>query len=235
MVSNERPVLNQKRHDAMNPSKPENQTPGPGGGASPLTGGTTPNGEPQESGPAGLDPHLKMQRLLVPVDFTPASLHALRYAARIAKQFGGTITLLHVVDCGLLSDGIDKSLLVKSTEEVTREAAEQLEQLATGEIGQLPHTKVVRVGKPSEEIIRAAESLGSDVVVLAVHEYKGVQRVIHRHTSRQVESEADCPVLTLHCDEAGEIEPRLWKGKAKARIGELVGEVFLKAFGTPID
>jgi nucleotide-binding universal stress UspA family protein len=195
----------------MTPSKPENET----------------------TGPAAMDPHLKMQRLLVPVDFTPASLHALRYAARMAEQFSGTITLLHVVDCGSLSDGVNKPLLVKSTEEVAKEAAGQLEQLAASEIGQLPHTTEVRVGKPSEEIIRAAESLDSDVVILAVHEYKGVQRIIHRHTARQVENEAHCPVLTLHCDEAGDIEPKLWRGTAKARLGELVGDMFLKAFGTP--
>lgn len=225
--------MNQKHHDAMKPSEPENETTVPETPAGPPTGGTTPKGGPQESGQAAVDPHLKMQRLLVPVDFTPASLHALRYAARMAEQFGGTIALLHVVDCGVLSDGVNKSLLVKSTEELAREAAEQLEKLATGEIGQLPHTKEVRVGKPSEEIIRAAGSLGSDVIILAVHEYKGVQRIIHRHTSRQVESEAHCPVLTLHCGEAGEIEPTLWKGTAKARIGELVGDMFLKAFGTP--
>jgi nucleotide-binding universal stress UspA family protein len=213
-------------YDAMNPSKPENETTGPG---------VTPHDPPLQSGPTGDDPHLKMQRLLVPVDFTPASLHALRYAAGMAKQFGGTITLLHVVDCGVLSDGMDKSLLVKSTEEVVREADGQLEQLAAQEIGQLPHATEVRVGKPSEEIIRAAISLGSDLVVLAVHEYKGVQRIVHRHTSRQVENEANCPVLTLHCDEAGEIEPKLWKGSAKSRIGELVGGIFLKALGAPTD
>jgi len=217
----------------MKPSKPENKVTGPGTPESSSTGGKTPKGGPQELDQAAGDPHLKMQRLLVPVDFTPASLHALRYAARMAGRFDGTIALLHVVDCGWLSDGVDKSLLVKSTEDVVKEAAGQLEQLAAAEIGQLPHTKEVRVGKPSEEIIRAAESLGSDVVILAVHEYKGVQKVIHRHTSRQVENEAHCPVLTLHCDEAGEIKPKLWKGTAKARIGEVVGEIFLKAFGTP--
>ena len=205
----------------------------PGSLATPPTGGTTPQGGPQESDQAAADPHLNMQRILVPVDFTPASLHALRYAARMAERFGGTIALLHVVDCGWLSDGVNKSLLVKSTEDVAKEATEQLEQLASGEIGKLPHTKEVRVGKPSEEIILAAESLGSDVVILAVHEYTGVQRVVHRHTSRHVESEAHCPVLTLHCDDAGEIEPRLWKGTAKPRIGEVVGELFLRAFGTP--
>jgi nucleotide-binding universal stress UspA family protein len=216
---------NQKAHNSMNPSMPENET----------TGGTPPQSQSQESGLAAFDPHLKMERILVPVDFTPASLHALRYAAQMAKKFGGTITLLHVVDCGVLSDGMDKSMLVKSSEEVAREAAVQLKELAAGEIGQISHSTEVRVGKPSEEIIRAAEALGSDMVILAVHEYKGLQRIIHRHTSKHIEKEAHCPVLTLHCDEAGDIEPKLWKGQAKSRIGEVVGQIFLKAFGTPND
>lgn len=200
------------------------------------TGGAPPQSQPQESDLTAFDPHLKMERILVPVDFTPASLHALRYARRMAKKFGGTITLLHVVDCGVLSDGMDKALLVKSSEEVARDAVGQLEELAAGEIGQMiPHTTEVRVGKPSEEIIRAAEALDSDMVILAVHEYKGLQRIIHRHTSSHIEKKAHCAVLTLHCDEAGEIEPKLWKGKATSRIGELVGQIFVKAFGTPND
>jgi len=209
----------------MNPSMPDHET----------SGGPSPQSPSQESGLAAFDPHLKMERLLVPVDFTPASLHALRYAARMAIKFDGTITLLHVVDCGVLSDGLDKALLVNSSQEVAREAAGQLKELAAGEVGQIPHATEVRVGKPSEEIIRAAEALGSDLVILAVHEYKGLQRIIHRHTSQHIEKKAHCPVLTLHCDEAGEIEPKLWKGQAKSRIGELVGQVFLKAFGTPND
>src|SRR5262245_32145146 len=41
---------------------------------------------------------LKIQSILVPIDFSDTSVKALRYAVRMAEQFGGTITLLNVVE-----------------------------------------------------------------------------------------------------------------------------------------
>ncbi|MEX1240112.1 MAG: universal stress protein [Cyclobacteriaceae bacterium] len=38
-----------------------------------------------------------MNRLLVPVDFSEQSIHALGFALRIAEQSGGTVALLHVI------------------------------------------------------------------------------------------------------------------------------------------
>lgn len=176
---------------------------------------------------------LEMQRILVPIDFTPVSLPALRYAGKMAAKFQGSVCLLHVVDCGVFND-VEPSALQRGNEEVAAEAAKQLEILANAELGQqIPHKRVVCVGNPAEEIIKTAESEGSDLIVMVQHEYKLLDRIFHRHTLRAVESSAHCPVLTLHCDEAGEIEPKLWKGVAKSRIGEWVGKVFLNAFGSP--
>lgn len=173
-----------------------------------------------------------MQRILVPIDFTPAALTALKYAARMAAKFQGSVCLVHVVDCGLFNE-VEPSALVKANEEVAVAAAEQLEALAAQELGQIPHSKVVRVGHPADEIVKTAEAENSDLIVMVQHEYKLVDRIFHRHTLRAVETAAHCPVLTLHCDDAGDIEPKLWKGSAKSRIGEWVGKVFLNAFGTP--
>jgi nucleotide-binding universal stress UspA family protein len=178
------------------------------------------------------DSPLNLQRLLVPMDFTPASLHALRYAVNMARKFDGSICLLHVVDCGLYNE-VESHALLKANEEVIAAAASQLEAFATAELGEVPHTTAVRVGKPADEILQTAAFESSDLIIMALHDYKGVERVFHRHTCTAVESHAHCPVLTLHCDEAGEIEPKLWKGPAKSRIGEWVGQVFLKAFGAP--
>lgn len=179
------------------------------------------------------DPHLKMQRILVPIDFTPAALHALRSSALMAEKMGGTVCLLHVVDCGAIYNELDKKALTEANAEIIQEAQQQLEDLATAELGQTPHSKAVRVGNPGREIIETAKSENSDLIIMAIHEHQGLQRVFHRDTCRQVELEAPCHVLTLHCDDAGEIEPKLWKGTATSRIGEWVGKVFLNAFGTP--
>jgi len=187
---------------------------------------------PDPASKKSIDPNWNMQRILVPIDFTPASLHALRYAARIAEKFQGSVCLMHVIDCGVFNE-VEHSTLLKANEEVSMEAATQLKELATAELGPIPYTTAVVSGNPAQEIIKIAESEHCDVIVMVQHEYKLVDRVFHRHTLRAVESAAHCPVLTLHCDEAGEIEPKLWKGTAKSRIGEWVGKVFLNAFGTP--
>ncbi len=175
-----------------------------------------------------------VRRLLVPVDFTPASLHAIRLGARMARKLGSSVSLLHVVDCGVFNQ-VNQPALEKNSEEVVKEAEQQLQALAEAELQQITHEVRVAVGNPAEEILNTAEAAGCDLILMALHEYKGVDRVLHRHTLRGVEIGAHCPVLTLHCDEAGEIEPKLWKGTAKSRVGEWVGKVFLRAFATPND
>jgi len=181
----------------------------------------------------GTDPHLNMQRILVPIDFTPAALHALRYSARMAQKMEGSVCLLHVVNCGAIYNELEKTALTEANAEIIQEAQQQLEDLATAELGQTPHSKLVRVGHPGKEIIEVARSENSDLIIMAIHDHKGLTQVFHRDTCREVEREAPCHVLTLHCDEAGEIEPKLWKGTAASRVGEWVGQVFLKAFGAP--
>jgi nucleotide-binding universal stress UspA family protein len=175
-----------------------------------------------------------VRRILVPVDFTPASLHAIRQGAGMATKLGSSVCLLHVVDCGVFNQ-VNQPALEKTSEDVMQEAEQQLRALADAELQQSPHEVKVAVGSPVEEILKAADTGGCDLIIMAQHEYNAVDRVLHRHTLRGVESGAHCQVLTLHCDEAGEIEPKLWKGSAKSRVGEWVGKVFLRAFGTPND
>lgn len=152
----------------------------------------------------------------------------------MAAKLGSSVCLLHVVDCGIFNQ-VNQPALEKAREDATREAELQLRDLADAEFGQAPHEVRVAQGTPTEEILKAAEAVDCDLIIMAMHEYKAVDRVLHRHTLRGVENGAHCQVLTLHCDEAGEIEPKLWKGSAKSRVGEWVGKVFLRAFGTPND
>jgi nucleotide-binding universal stress UspA family protein len=150
----------------------------------------------------------------------------------MAVKMGSSVRLLHVVDCGLFNQ-VSRPVLEKTSEEVVQEAELQLRALADAEIKPLPFEVKVVVGTPVEEILKNAGESGCDLIIMVQHEYKGVDRVLHRHTLRGVEDGAHCQVLTLHCDDAGEIEPKLWNGSVKSRVGEWVGKTFLSAFGTP--
>src|SRR5678816_63017 len=68
----------------------------------PSTGGVLMELGPEESQiPAqsvATAPVFKLQKILVPVDFSDCSKKALQYAIPFAKQFGAELVLLHVVE-----------------------------------------------------------------------------------------------------------------------------------------
>src|SRR5881628_1454300 len=41
---------------------------------------------------------LRLKKILVPIDFSPPSKNALKYAVRFAEEFGGELTLLYVLE-----------------------------------------------------------------------------------------------------------------------------------------
>src|SRR5581483_4568686 len=51
----------------------------------------------------------KLKRILVPTDFSEASLKALRYAVPFAERFGATIFLVHVIEPSFFA-GDDQNL-----------------------------------------------------------------------------------------------------------------------------
>src|SRR5947208_806114 len=74
---------------------------------------------------------IHMERILVPVDFSPESRQALRYAAAFAAQFGASLTLFHVVE--LLTFTVDVGYgpvnRLVPNEDMLHHAATKLKQL----------------------------------------------------------------------------------------------------------
>jgi hypothetical protein len=99
-------------------------------------------------------------------------------AGAMAAQLGSSVRLLHVVDRALLIE----AALGKTSEEVVQEAKQQLRALADEELQRVSHEVAVVVGVPADEILGAAETEGSELIIMALHEYKGLDRVLHRHT-----------------------------------------------------
>jgi len=157
-------------------------------------------------------PRAKLQRLLVPVDFTPASQRALRYAAMLGERFGSTICLLHVVEAHPCAMGEAALMLTMQDEELARDTAEQLKQLAQLEIpANLVIKLLVRYGSSAREILNAAETLAVDLIVLATHRRSTLGRLLLGSTATQIERHAVCPVLIVPCrDDCGN-EASLWQ------------------------
>lgn len=160
----------------------------------------------------GLDPHCRFRQVLVPVDFTPASLSALRYAGIVAERFGSTIHLLHVVETHPFAVSAEAFLLMQSDEEVASAATEQLSRLAREELSpSLRVTSLVRRGRPAWEIVHAAEATKADLLILAVHRRSVLGRLVAGSTVARVERHAPCPVLVIRCEHDTGLESALWR------------------------
>jgi nucleotide-binding universal stress UspA family protein len=141
-------------------------------------------------------PRVKPQRILVPVDLSNSSVRALRHAANLAAESGGSLTIVHVVpiDYGWLgigredSRGLDQSL--------QRQSADRLRALADAEIREDVQVDLeVRVGRPAEEIVAAAAESNCDLIVLSTHGRTGLDRYLIGSVANRVMRLAPCPVF----------------------------------------
>ncbi|HYE15785.1 MAG TPA: universal stress protein [Pyrinomonadaceae bacterium] len=113
---------------------------------------------------------LKATDILVPVDFSPTSINAVRVAVGIAEP-GGDVTLLHVIDKDFVEDAVAAGM--GSSDEITaklRELAEAsfasaLESVETGDVSV---ERMVVVGSPFVEILKIARDLDLPMIVMGV-------------------------------------------------------------------
>ena len=113
---------------------------------------------------------LKAADILVPVDFSPTSMNAVRVALGIAEP-GGDLTLLHVIDKDFVEDAVAAGM--GSTEEITSRMRTQAESSFTVSLEGIRAEgvdieKMVVVGSPFVEILKIARDLDLPMIVMGV-------------------------------------------------------------------
>jgi nucleotide-binding universal stress UspA family protein len=139
-----------------------------------------------------------IHRILVPIDFSPCSTKALRYAIPLASQFRARLCLLHVAE-GYYPISPLGPVDPASADALARgDAAGQLAQLATCEIArQVPVDILARNGYPPKEIVRAAREFYCDLIVISTRGYTGLKHVLAGSITESVVRNAPCPVLVV--------------------------------------
>ena len=137
----------------------------------------------------------KHRRLLVPIDFSKASVNALRYARHVASDKDAELTLLHVIEEPLSFRTLD---FVGQQRARRRATLAQLDGLAQQEIEPgTPVKTMVCEGSPAEQIRRVASNHGSDVIIVGRQEAGGLAHWFGRDTSSSLANQAPCQVLVL--------------------------------------
>jgi len=138
-------------------------------------------------------------KILVPVDFFPASDAAVNYAAGIAANYDASVHLLHVITpiaAGTYEYAIDTTELLKSMEETTMEEMNKL-VARVKQAGAVAKAEV-RVGDVYDEIKRAIELMKPELVVMGTHGRRGVERWFMGSTTEKLLRHSPVPLVTIN-------------------------------------
>jgi nucleotide-binding universal stress UspA family protein len=157
-----------------------------------------------------------MKSILVPIDFSTATPHVLDLARQVAKSFGADIHLVHVTELSAavppsvlgygasgMSDFMPVSSLpvaealpqpVAPNEQDRAKLTEWQKQIAqTG----LQVTLHEPVGDVVEEILRTAEAIKADLIVMGRHGHGAMYNLLVGSVTEGVLKRADRPVLLV--------------------------------------
>ena len=163
----------------------------------------------------------KLERVLVPVDFSPCAGAALDYAAFLAEPFGVPLDILHVIRTPPATPGAQMMVDLsgknrQSFREFARAQAEKEMQGFLGNAG-LPASIELNtrfeLGEPWRVILQVAEELETDLIVMGTKGRTGLKHLIMGSVAEKVVRRGPCAVLAVRDERACPIEPEEQKSR----------------------
>lgn len=138
---------------------------------------------------------LRFRTILHPTDFSERSQDAFELACVLTRDHGSRLVLLHVTDPPTIA-AYGQSVVPLDSEKLRQEAEARLDGL------EVPHADVraerrLVEGVPAAEVLRIAQEIEADVIVMGTHGRTGLKRLLMGSVAEQVVREANCPVLTV--------------------------------------
>jgi nucleotide-binding universal stress UspA family protein len=167
------------------------------------------------------------KHILVPLDGSTRAESALPVAARIARAYGASITLLRVVEPPAEYGAYLRTLV----EDEKAEATSYLESVAKSEALMGVDTEIkVPGGTVAPAIIAAAQTAHANLVIMCSHGYTGFKRWVLGSTAEKIARHAPVPLLILR---EGETFSALSPQKPVRALVALDGSPFSEAVFEP--
>jgi universal stress protein A len=140
--------------------------------------------------------------ILVPVDFSDASVRVLAHAKALAARFEASLELLHVVPNPFIANTaslyVGMPLPSAFFTGLEADARQRLDNLMTPAERERFKVKVtVKTGDPLVEIVDHARLAHADLIVMGTHGRTGVSHLFLGSVAERVVRTAHCPVMTV--------------------------------------
>ena len=140
---------------------------------------------------------ITIKRILLATDFSPETQNALQCAVSLARRYGSTIFLTHV----LATEGSVGAAVEgwPTFSDVTRRNAERsMAKLAnTEDLRLLPHEVILQSGDTWDVISEVLSDKNVDLIVIGTQGHGGIKKLFLGSTAEKGIRHATCPVLTV--------------------------------------
>jgi nucleotide-binding universal stress UspA family protein len=156
---------------------------------------------------------ISLKRILVVTDFGEAADAALAYGRALAREFGASLHLLHVLENPFMR------AISGDPHAIEAAAMKQLNSLLAADHGETHHSyaAIDTSDLPAEAIVRYAKAEGIDLVVMGTHGRQGVAHALVGSVAERVVRTAPCPVLTVRHPEHEFVMPEDHDARPHAR------------------
>jgi len=146
-----------------------------------------------------------VKKILVPVDYSDHSRHAIEHAVELAETFGAKVDVLHVGMRPVEYLPLDEWIWGEEKEQhhvdkAVKEAAEKAFEKFVGDLPEEVRSKIdtrLELGAPVEVILDVAKTGGYDWIIMGTHGRTGRGRFMLGSVAERVVRSAPCPVLTV--------------------------------------
>jgi universal stress protein A len=165
------------------------------------------------SSPAKAAPVPEFKHILFATDFSPCSQVALPYALSVAKRYGSTVHVVHVVGPEPLIGPL--GVHYPKTEDEDSLAKQSLDALIqSGALKGIPYTHTITRGVVSSVVSKQIADLNIDLVVLGTHGRSGLRKLVLGSVAEKILRCAGCPALT--------VGPEVHNGLAEGKLNTIV-------------
>lgn len=139
-----------------------------------------------------------LKKILVPIDFSPASEEAFAYAVRLAEHFQASLLLFHVVEPGVPAFG--RVAQIPAFPRMDSSVAEANFRALIARVGRDEKKGIkwkIRNGLATHEIVAMAKEADADLVVIGSSGFTSGKHFCIGTTAERVARAAPCPVLVV--------------------------------------
>ena len=145
-----------------------------------------------------------IQKIIIAVDFSPASTRAFAYTVDLAEQLSAEVIAVFVKDADDLAIAIRQKLPVRQSD--VGKLKKKVENVLRGKfqsmIGETRTERDIRFviakGHPAREVLKIAAKQKADLIVSGTRGHSLVSSLILGSTARELIVHSTCPVLTFN-------------------------------------